>query len=550
MKDTGRDMSYAPVLTAPQIDRIRPFATPRQVNEGEVLYQPDDDTPPVFVVLSGAIRILAVMAGEERPVTTYRAGQFSGELLMIAGRRSIYKCQVAEAGALLELSAANLRNLIGRDAELSEIFMKAFLARRISLQEAGQGNVVVLGSRYSANSLAVREFLTRDGHPFSYIDLDSDATAQEFLDRFGIAIADIPVVICNRDLVLRNPSPRQVAEALGFNSRIDDSTVRDLVVVGAGPAGLAAAVYAASEGLDVLVVEMAAPGGQAGASSKIENYLGFPAGLSGNDLASRAIAQSEKFGARIMVARAVEQLSCGRRPYEVVLDDGEVILARTIVLATGAAYNKPALGNLEAFTGKGVYFSATFMEAQFCASEEVVVIGGGNSAGQAAVFLSQSAATVHLLVRGAGLAETMSRYLIQRIEENARIQVHTSTELNALEGDGHLQSVAWIDKVSGVVSTYPIRHVFVMAGASPKTSWLSGCLALDNKGFIVTGREVEAGAAPVPWPLGRPPYMLETSVPGVFAVGDARSGNVKRVASAVGEGSIVVSLVHQALAGS
>jgi thioredoxin reductase (NADPH) len=543
-------MSYAPVLTAPQIDRIRPFAKPRQVAEGEVLYQPNDDTPPVFVVLSGAIRILAVMAGEERPVTTYSTGQFSGELLMIAGRRSIYKCQVVEAGALLELSATNLRALIGRDGELSEIFMKAFLARRLSLQETGQGNVVVLGSRYSANTLAVREFLTRDGHPFSYIDLDSDATAQEFLDRFGIAIADIPVVICNRDLVLRNPTPRQVAEALGFNSRIDDSTVRDLVVVGAGPAGLAAAVYAASEGLDVLVVEMAAPGGQASASSKIENYLGFPAGLSGNDLASRAIAQSEKFGARIMVARAVEQLRCGRRPYEVVLDDGEVILARAIVLATGAAYNKPALANLEAFTGKGVYFSATFMEAQFCASEEVVVIGGGNSAGQAAVFLSQSAATVHLLVRGTGLADTMSRYLIQRIEENARIQVHTSTELNAFEGDGHLQRVAWIDKVSGAVSTYPIRHVFVMAGASPKTSWLAGCLALDSKGFIVTGREVEAGAAPVPWPLGRPPYMLETSVPGVFAVGDARSGNVKRVASAVGEGSIVVSLVHQALADS
>jgi thioredoxin reductase (NADPH) len=543
-------MSYAPVLTAPQIDRIRPFAKPRQVAEGEVLYQPNDDTPPVFVVLSGAIRILAVMAGEERPVTTYTTGQFSGELLMIAGRRSIYKCQVSDSGVLLEFSAANLRVLIGRDAELSEIFMKAFLARRLSLQEAGQGNVVVLGSRYSANTLAVREFLTRDGHPFSYIDLDSDATAQEFLDRFGVAISDIPVVICNSAVVLRNPSPRQVAEALGFNSRIDDSTVRDLVVVGAGPAGLAAAVYAASEGLDVLVIERAAPGGQAAASSKIENYLGFPAGLSGNDLASRAIAQSEKFGARIMVARAVERLDCGRRPYEVVLDDGEVVFARTVLLATGAEYNRPALANLEAFTGKGVYFAATFMEAQFCASEDVVVIGGGNSAGQAAVFLSQSAATVHLLVRGAGLGDTMSRYLIRRIEENSRIQVHTSTELNALDGDGHLEGVAWIEKVSGMVSTHPIRHVFVMAGASPKTGWLSGCVALDNKGFIVTGRELEAGAAPIPWPLRRPPYMLETSIPGVFAVGDARSGNVKRVASAVGEGSIVVSLVHQALAGS
>jgi thioredoxin reductase (NADPH) len=541
-------MSYAPVLTPAQIDRIRPFAKPRQVDEAEVLYRPDDDTPPVFVVVSGAIRILAVMAGEERTVTTYEAGQFSGEMIMIAGRRSIYKCQVVRAGALLELSAVNLRTLIGKDAELSDIFMKAFLARRISLQETGQGNVVVLGSRYSANTLAVREFLTRDGHPFTWIDLDADRLAQELLNRFGVATGDVPVVICNNSLVLRNPSPKQVAAALGFNSPIDDSSVRDLVVIGAGPAGLAAAVYGASEGLDVLVVEKAAPGGQAGSSSRIENYLGFPTGLSGNDLASRAIAQSEKFGARIMVARAVERLVCERRPYDVVLDSGEVIYARAIVLATGAEYNRPAIANIEAFTGKGVYFSATFMEAQFCASEEVVVIGGGNSAGQAAVFLSQSAARVHLLVRGAGLADTMSRYLIRRIEENPRIQVHIGTEISALEGNGHLEGVAWTDKASGTVSTYPIQHVFVMAGALPKTAWLAGCLSLDSKGFILTGRDVEAGAAPASWPLRRPPYMLETSVPGVFAVGDARSGNVKRVASAVGEGSIVVHLVHQALA--
>jgi thioredoxin reductase (NADPH) len=543
-------MSYAPILTEAQIARIRPFAKQRDVTAEEVLYQPNDDTPPVFVVLSGAIRILAVLAGSEQTVTTYRTGQFSGELLMIAGRRSIYKCQVAESGALLELSAANLRTLIGRDAELSEIFMKAFLARRISLQEAGHGNVVVVGSRYSANTLAVREFLTRDGHPFTYIELDSDQMAQELLDRFGVSTADIPVVICNNTVVLRNPSPRQVAEALGFNSQIDDSTVRDLVVVGAGPAGLAAAVYAASEGLDVLVIEKSAAGGQASSSSKIENYLGFPAGLSGNDLASRAIAQSEKFGAQIMVTRAVAHLGCARRPYEVVLDDGEMILARTIVLATGAEYNKPALASLDAFTGRGVYYSATFMEAQFCTSETVVVIGGGNSAGQAAVFLSQSAATVHLLARGPSLRDTMSRYLIQRIEENPRVQVHNSSELTSLEGDGHLERVAWIDKVSGDISEYPIRHVFVMAGASPKTVWLSGCLSLDTKGFILTGRDVETGVAPVAWPLRRPPYMLESSIPGVFAVGDARSGNVKRVASAVGEGSIVVHLVHQAMAES
>jgi thioredoxin reductase (NADPH) len=543
-------MSYAPILTEAQIGRIAELAKKRQVAAEEVLYRPNDDTPPVFVVLSGAIRIFAVIAGQEQTVTTYTAGQFSGELLMIAGRRSIYKCQAVEPGTLLELSAADLRTLIGRDAELNDIFMKAFLARRVSLQEAGQGNVTVLGSRYSAGTLAIREFLGRDGHRFTYIDLDSDETAQAFLDRLGVSIADIPIVICNRDVVLRNPSPKEVAQGLGFNSQIDKARIRDLVVVGAGPAGLAAAVYAASEGLDVLVIEKQAAGGQAASSSKIENYLGFPAGLSGNDLAARAIAQSEKFGAQIMVTRAAERLNCAQKPYKVVLEDGQVISSRAIVLATGDEYNKPALDNLHDFTGKGVYYNATFMEAQFCSSEPVVVIGGGNSAGQAAVFLSQNSAAVHLLVRAEGLAQSMSRYLIQRIEQNPRIEMHFSTELKGLDGEDHLERVSWIDKQSGVASTRAIRHVFVMAGASPKTAWLAGCLALDSKGFILTGRDVETGVAPQPWTLPRPPWMLEASVPGVFAVGDARSGNVKRVASAVGEGSIVVSLVHQALAES
>jgi thioredoxin reductase (NADPH) len=542
------DMSYAPILTAPQIDRIRAFATLRQVTAGEVLYEPGDDTPPVFVVISGGIKILAVGGVEERTVTTYGVGQFSGELLMVAGRKSIYRCQATEAGTLLELSAKDLRIIIGKDAELSDIFMKAFLARRLSLREKGEGNVVVLGSRYSANTLAIREFLTRDGHPFTYLDLDVDQTAQELLDRFGVSIKDIPVVVCNNARVLRNPSPQEIAECLGFNSNIDDSHVRDLVVVGAGPAGLAAAVYAASEGLDVLVIEKAAPGGQAGSSSKIENYLGFPTGLSGQELAARAIAQSEKFGAKIMVARAVERLDCGKRPYRVHLGDGQEIPARAIVLATGAQYNKPSIANLDAFSGKGIYYNATFMEAQLCADEPVIVIGGGNSAGQAAVFLAQHAACVEMLVRSKNLKETMSRYLVQRIEENPRIQVHYSSELTALEGKTHLEQVSWIQKDTGQISAQPIRHVFVMAGASPKTEWLSGCLSLDKKGFVLTGRDLASETSPIAWPLSRPPQMLETSVPGVFVVGDARSGNVKRVASAVGEGSIVVHMVHQVLA--
>src|ERR1700677_4123635 len=295
--------------------------------------------------MSGAIKILALGGGQEQTVTSYGVGQFSGELLMISGRKSIYRCQATESGTLLELKARDLRTIIGRDAELSDVFMKAFLARRLSLKQHGHGNVVVLGSRYSANTLAAREFLARDGHPFTYLDLDVDQTAQEMLDRFGVSTDDIPVVICNNTQVLRNPTPKQIAECLGFNSNIDESQVRDLVVVGAGPAGLAAAVYAASEGLDVIVVERAAPGGQAASSSKIENYLGFPTGLSGGELASRAIAQAEKFGAKMMVAHSVARLDCAKRPYEVVLDNGNKLAARAVVIATGAQYNKPPIAN-------------------------------------------------------------------------------------------------------------------------------------------------------------------------------------------------------------
>jgi thioredoxin reductase (NADPH) len=542
-------MAYAPILTDEQIDRIRTVAKPKSAATDEILYRPGEDTPPVYLVLSGRIKIIAIVGGEDQLVTTYGPGQFSGELLMISGRRSIYRCQAMVASELLQLSAKELRTLIGKDAELSDIFMKAFLARRLSLKDAGHGNVVVLGSRYSANTLILREFLTRDGHPFKYVDLDADPLAQNLLHHFKVGIGDIPVVICNNEQILRNPSPREVAECLGFNSNIDDTLVRDIVVVGAGPAGLAASVYAASEGLDVLVIEKGAPGGQAGSSSKIENYLGFPTGLSGHDLASRAIAQSEKFGAQIMVARKVVKLNCDQRPYRLWLDDGQEIATRSIVLATGAQYNKPAIPKLDAFNGRGIYYNATYMEAQTCAAEPVIVIGGGNSAGQAAVFLAQNSSEVHMLVRSSGLAQSMSRYLIQRIEENPHIHLYYDSELTELDGDEHLKSVTWLHRKSGSTTLKPIRHVFVMTGASPETPWLSGCAAIDGKGFIVTGAELASVKASIPWPLARQPLMLETSLPGVFVVGDARSGNVKRVASAVGEGSIVVHMVHQVLAG-
>jgi thioredoxin reductase (NADPH) len=429
--------------------------------------------------------------------------------------------------------------------------MRAFILRRLALITRGQGNVIVMGSRHCANTLRIREFLGRNAHPYTYVDLDTDKTSQELLDRFEVKTGDVPVVICNGSTVLRNPSTQQLADCLGFNASIDQSHMRDLIIVGAGPSGLAAAVYAASEGLDALVIETDAPGGQAGSSSKIENYLGFPTGVSGQELSNRAIAQAQKFGAKMMVGHGVVRLNCKRRPYEVVLDNGIALATRAIVISTGAQYNKPPIANLKQFEGQGIYYGATYIESQLCEKEDVIVVGGGNSAGQAAVFLSQTARKVHMLVRSGGLSDTMSRYLIQRITDNTAIELHLKTEIVALEGDRQLERVTWLDRITRETSTHDIRHVFIMAGASPRTEWLRGCVALDDKGFIFTGRDLDSSTGLVPpfsWPLTRPPQMLETSLPGVFAVGDVRSGNVKRVASAVGEGAIAIHLVHRALA--
>jgi thioredoxin reductase (NADPH) len=537
-----------PVLTAAQIDRVLPVGKVRQVQKGEILFEPGDTNVPFFVLLSGRMEIVQPDLTGERPIVTHGRGEFTGEMTMISGHRCLVLGRTTEPGEFLELTGDGLRSLIAKDAELSEIFMRAFILRRLELIRSGQGNFILMGSRHSAKTLQLREFLSRNGHPYAYVDLDTDKTSQELLDRFEIKLDEIPVVICNEHGVLRNPTIQKLADGLGFNSGIDESQLRDLIIVGAGPAGLAAAVYAASEGLDTLIIEIAAPGGQAGSSSKIENYLGFPTGVSGLELATRAITQAEKFGAKMMLAHGVTQLDCDRRPYKVVLDNGNTLTARAIVISTGAQYNKPRIANLEKFEGQGVYYGATYMESQLCEHEDIVVVGGGNSAGQAAVFLSQSAGKVHMLVRSGQLSDTMSRYLIQRIEENPAIELHFKTEILNLEGDAHLERVIWRSSASGETSSNEIRHVFIMAGASPRTDWLSGCLALDNKGFILTGRDLDAATETPIWPLARPPQMLETSLPGVFAVGDVRSGNVKRVAAAVGEGSIAISLVHRALA--
>jgi thioredoxin reductase (NADPH) len=545
--DTRRDRVF-PTLTPAQIARIAPHGRRRAVASGDVLVEVGQRPVPFFVVLSGEMQVLRPAAGTEALIVTHRAGQFSGEATMLTGRRSLARARVSEPGDLIELSREQLFGLIQTDPELSDIFMRAFVLRRLELIAGGYGDVVMIGSAHCAGTLRIREFLTRNGHPFHYIDLDRDADAQELLDRFQVSAADVPVLICRGDAVLRNPSNRQIADCLGFNDAIDRTHVRDLVIVGAGPAGLAAAVYGASEGLDVLVLESNLPGGQAGSSSRIENYLGFPTGISGLDLTGRAYAQAQKFGAQVMVAKAATKLSCAHPLYSVHLEDGGRIEARALIIASGAQYRKPAIANVSQFEGAGVYYAASRMESQLCGGEEVVIVGGGNSAGQAAVFLAQTAKHVHLLVRKDGLAETMSRYLVLRIEEHPKITLRTQTELVALDGEQHLDRVRWRDRRASLDETHDIRHVFLMTGAVPNTGWLDGCIALDGNGFIKTGPDLSpddlsAGA----WPLARPPYLLETNRPGVFAVGDVRGGNIKRVASAVGEGSIAVAFVHQVL---
>ena len=537
-----------PTLTAAQIGRIAPHGQVRPMSRGEILVQAGEPVVPFFVVTAGAIEVVRTAGDTETIVAVHGPGQFSGEVNMISGRRALFSSRVRESGTVIVLDRAEMVALVQNDAELSEILMRAFILRRVELVTSGMGDAVLIGSMHSPGTLRIKEFLTRNGHPYSYVDLDHESDVQAMLDHFHVAVTDIPVLICRGELVLRNPSNSEVAECLGFNEAIDQTHVRDLVIVGAGPAGLAAAVYGASEGLDVLVLESNAPGGQAGSSSRIENYLGFPSGISGQELAGRAYTQAQKFGAQVLIAKGATELSCRRKPYAIEIDQGARVPARAVIIATGVQYRRLAVENLAKFEGAGVYYGATFVEAQLCGGEDVIVIGGGNSAGQAAVFLSQTARRVYMFVRSGGLADTMSRYLIRRIEDNPTIELRTRTELVDLEGGDRLERVRWKNTATGAVETGNIGHVFVMTGAVPNTDWLEGCVALDPKGFIKTGPALSPDdLVAARWPLSRPPHLLETSLPGVFAVGDTRGGNVKRVASAVGEGSIAVSFVHQVL---
>jgi thioredoxin reductase (NADPH) len=537
-----------PKLTSAQVSRIAARGHIRSMEGGEVLYEQGHSAAQFFVLVSGELEVVRPSVPVETLVTVYESGQFTGEVGTLSGRRSLFRVRATKPGKVIELDRQQMLALIQTDAELGEILMRAFILRRVELIAAGVGDIVLIGSTYSASTLRIKEFLMRNGQPYSYMDLERDPDVQNLLDSFQISASEIPVLICRGQIVLRNPSNQEIADCVGFNESIDQTHVRDLVVIGAGPSGLAAAVYGASEGLDVMVLETSSPGGQAGSSSKIENYLGFPTGISGQELAARAYVQAQKFGADMFVAKAT-RLICDRKPYVVELESGAQISTRTVVIATGAQYRKLPLENLSRFEGAGVYYGATFVEAQLCVGEEVVVVGGGNSAGQAAVFLAQTAKRVHMLVRSTSLVASMSRYLIRRIEESPTIIFRPQTEIVAVEGAGdHLDYVYWRNSQTRQTEKHEISHLFIMTGADPNTHWLNGCIALDDKGFIKTGLDLSPeNLSAAGWSRTRQPYLLETSLPGVFAVGDVRGGSIKRVASAVGEGSIAISFVHKAL---
>jgi len=556
-----REAQTFPRLSPEQIARAQAFGIMQDLPAGTVLFERGDRTVDFFIVLHGQIEIHEpAPGGGDRVITIHADRQFTGELDLFNDRLILVGGRIgADGGQIVRLNRAAFRRMLAAEPDIGEVVMRAFILRRVGFIEHGQAGVTLVASRQDGvgDSLRIQRFLGRNGYPLRVLDAlrpgPEGDEARAVLAAQGLGPDDLPVVVCGPDQVLRNPGNAALGARLGLTEALEGDRVFDLAVVGAGPAGLAAAVYAASEGLGTVVLEAEAPGGQAATSSRIENYLGFPTGISGGALAGRAQVQAQKFGARIAVPRAVTRLDCEARPYALHLDDGTEVHARAVVIATGASYRKLDLPGFDRFSGgNGVHWAATAIEAGLCEREEVAVVGGGNSAGQAAVFLSRHAAHVHVLVRGTGLAASMSDYLVGRIEASERITLHTETEVTALTGERHLDAVEWTNRRTGAVERRPIHNVFLMLGAVPNTGWLSGCgVVLDKGGFVQVGAEAQAGAraggADPRW-AGRQPYVLETSQPGIFAVGDVRAGSVKRVASAVGEGSVVVSSVHQVLA--
>jgi thioredoxin reductase (NADPH) len=527
-----------PRLSEEQIGRLAAQGTRRPTRTGEILYREGQECPDFFVVLDGKVAAIEDYDGDPKVVYVHGPGRFLGELGLLTGQRAYLTNVVSQAGEVLVVPVSRLRELVVQDPVLGDLILRAYLIRRAFLIETGSG-FRLIGSRYSPGTRRLREFAARNRLPCHWIDLEEDKSAEALLRRLGISAEETPVVLLGGTNVLRNPSNAELARAIGLPVGVSRETLCDLVVVGAGPAGLAASVYGASEGLTTITLDAIATGGQAATSSRIENYLGFPAGISGAELAERAVIQANKFGAHFSVPAEASSLYERDGAHAIGLADGTSVLARTAIIATGARYCRLDVPRLEEFEGSTVFYAATLSEALVCQNDPVVVVGGGNSAGQAALFLAGHAAEVRLLVRHGDLCKDMSRYLVDQVERHPRVEVMLHTEIRELIGhDGVLEAVVAEDNLTGERKKLDAKALFVFIGAAPHTQWLADTLALDERGFILTGPA--AGAA-----QDCAPNLLETSRPGIFAVGDVRSGSIKRVASAVGEGSMAVRLVFE-----
>jgi thioredoxin reductase (NADPH) len=535
-----------PTLDEAQIARLGACAAgvARSYHDGQTLFAVGDRNLEFFVVTSGEVEIVDSSGDEPRRLTVHRKGQFTGDVTHLTGTPAIVSAIVRGSCEVIEIPGAALRRVLSLCPDLSDIILQAFIARRQLLHQPNAfTGLRVIGSRYSADTFRVRDFLAKNRALFTWLDLESEPQVDQLLRHFGVTQADTPVVACGHRVMLRNPSNRQLAEAIGIR-QVLEQTLCDLAVVGAGPAGLAAAVYGASEGLRTVVLEQAAPGGQAGSSMRIENYLGFPTGLTGSELAGRAVLQARKFDAQLSVATSATRLEFDKAYPVLRLDGGETVAAKCLLIATGAAYRRLGVEGCERFEGTGVYYAATPSEAKLCKGSQVVLVGGGNSAGQAAVFLAEHAGKVLLLLRGDDLYKSMSSYLARRIEQSATIELLCNTQIQRMHGDGHLAAVEIVNEKTGEERTVQTPAVFSFIGAVPRTDWLPPEIERDAKGFVQTG---PALAKSPHWTLRRQPFLLETSRPGVFAAGDVRAGSVKRVASAVGEGSMAIQFVHEYL---
>lgn len=536
-----------PVLDDAALARVQEYGATRVVKAGEVLFNPGDQHTRFIAVLSGKLQIETEECGSTHLVAEHGRGSFSGEIDMFSNRRALVRGVVTEAGEMVFLERRDFRRFLAAHSDLSELIIRAFILRRMALLYHERGDLILIGDEGSSRVLEIRSFLMRNGHPNRLIDpRKAPEDAERIMDYFDLKTDDLPAAIYQQREVLRDPTTRKLADLVGLSHRTDPEQVFDVAVVGVGPAGLAAAVNAAAEGLSVVAIERLAPGGQAGTSSKIENYPAFPTGISGQALSGRMMLQAQKFGTEIITPCEIRKLDCDSYPYTVEMEDGAQAKARSIVIATGAKWRRLGLEKEAELENAGIYYGATAMESALCDGEAVVIVGGGNSAGQAAIFLSRRTSHVHIMVRRDGLAATMSDYLIQRIEAEPKITVHTHTEITHLDGDDHLEQLTWRENRTGEETSKPIRHLFIMIGAIPNTEWLGDCVMLDSKGFVKTGADLPTDhLVTEKWHVHRLPYIGETSQPGVFAVGDVRSGSVKRVASAVGEGAIAAQFLYK-----